>query len=347
MSLVKLPKKSVEFFKKNQDEILNSGNLVEGAWNKTLNEKIKEISGAKNAICVNSNGSGLVAILLIFKTYFGREDVMIQSNTMYGVKTMVGTSGLNLVNFINCQIETLMPNYKDVENAVKNYKGDKNKLVIMLSDIGGIINPDIEKIAKFLKQENILLLEDAAHSFGARLNKKFSGTFGDAGVYSYYATKAIFAGEGGVAVTNNDELGNYLQDFIVYDRFKQKMPIGSNIRLSELQALMIFSVVNYYKDIILNKNEIAEKYIESCKRNEIQFISQNQNSNIGNYYKFTIISPNNEITKVYPNIKTTTSKVYEYALGKNKDIPLKHLCLPIWYNQDKSLTDKVLVELNR
>ena len=347
MSLVKLPKKSVEFFKKNQDEILNSGNLVEGAWNKTLNEKIKEISGAKNAVCINSNGSGLVAILLIFKTYFGREDVMIQSNTMYGVKTMVGTAGLNLVDFINCQIETLMPNYQDVENAVKNYKGDKNKLVIMLSDIGGIINPDIEKIAKFLKQENILLLEDAAHSFGATLNKKFSGTFGDAGVYSYYATKAIFAGEGGVAVTNNDELGNYLQDFIVYDRFKQKMPIGSNIRLSELQALMIFSVVNYYKDIILNKNEIAEKYIESCKMNEIQFISQNQNLNIGNYYKFTIISPNNEITKVYPNIKTTTSKVYDYALGKNKEIPLKHLCLPIWYNQDKSLTDKVLVELNR
>ena len=346
MSLVKLPKKSVEFFKKNQDEILNSGNLVEGAWNKTLNEKIKEISGAKNAVCVNSNGSGLVAILLIFKTYFGREDVMIQSNTMYGVKTMVGTAGLNLVDFINCQIKTLMPNYQDVENAVKNYKGDKNKLVIMLSDIGGIINPDIEKIAKFLKQENILLLEDAAHSFGARLNKKFSGTFGDAGVYSYYATKAIFAGEGGVAVTNNDELGNYLQDFIVYDRFKQKMPIGSNIRLSELQALMIFSVVNYYKDIILNKNEIAEKYIEYFKMNEIQFISQNQNLNIGNYYKFTIISPNNEIAKVYPNIKTTTSKVYDYALGKNKDIPLKHLCLPIWYNQDKSLIDKVLVELN-
>ena len=110
---------------------------------------------------------------------------------------------------------------------------------------------------------------------------------------------------------------------------------------------MIFSVVNYYKDIILNKNEIAEKYIETCKRNEIQFISQNQNLNIGNYYKFTIISPNNEIAKVYPNIKTTTSKVYDYALGKNKDIPLKHLCLPIWYNQDKSLIDKVLVELNR
>ena len=50
----------------------------------------------------------------------------------------------------------------------------------MLSDIGGIINPDIEKIASFLKKNNILLLEDAAHSFGAKLNNKFAGTFGDA-----------------------------------------------------------------------------------------------------------------------------------------------------------------------
>ena len=346
MSFIKIPKKSLEFFKKNQDEIFNSGNLVEGPWNKKLSEKVKEISGSKRAICVNSNGSGLVAILLIFKTYFGRSDIMIQSNTMYGVKTMVGTAGLNLVTFIDCQVETLMPSYQDVKNAVENYKGNKNKLVIMLSDIGGIINPDIENIAKLLKKQNILLLEDAAHSFGAKLNNKFAGTFGDAGVYSYYATKAIFAGEGGIAVTNNEEIGTFLQDFIAYDRFKQKMSIGCNIRLSELQALMIFSVINFYKDIISNKNEIAERYIESCKKNGLQFISQNKNSNIGNYYKFTIISPDSEISKKHPNIVTTTSKVYDYALGKNKDIPLKHLCLPIWFDQDKSITDQVINELN-
>ena len=58
-------------------------------------------------------------------------------------------------------------------------------------------------------------------------------------MYSYYSTKAIFAGEGGVAVTNNDKIGEMLTDFIAYDRFKQRMPIGCNIRLSELQAMMI------------------------------------------------------------------------------------------------------------
>ena len=347
MSLIKIPQSSLDFFKKNQDEIFNSGNLAEGPWNKKLSEKIKEISGSRNAVCVNSNGSGLVAILLIFKTYLGREEIMIQSNTMYGVKTIVGTAGFNLVNYINCQIETLMPSFQDVKNAIKNYKGDKNKLVVMLSDIGGIINPDIEKIAKFLKQENVLLLEDAAHSFGSTLNNKFAGTFGDAGVYSYYSTKAIFAGEGGVAVTNNEQIGGLLQDFIAYDRFKQKMPIGCNIRLSELQALMIYSVVNDYKKIISNKTEIGERYEDACKSSQIDFISQKHNLNIGNFYKFTVISPKEQVINKYPTIKTTTSKVYDYALGGNKDIPSKHLCLPIWYGLDKSIIDKVISELKR
>ena len=345
MSLIKIPNKAVEFFKNNQDEIFKSGNLAEGPWNKRLSEKVKQISGSQNAVSVNSNGSGLVAILLIFKTYFGREDIMIQSNTMYGVKTIVGTAGYNLVDYINCNLETLMPTFEDVKNSIEDYRKDRNKLVVMLSDIGGIINPEIEKISNYLKENNVLLLEDAAHSFGSTLNGKFAGTFGDAGVYSYYSTKAVFAGEGGVAVTNNEKISDLLQDFVAYDRFKQKMPIGCNIRLSELQALMIYSVVKFYNDILINKSKIGKTYEEICEKNNIKFINQNKNSNNGNYYKFTVISPEIPISEKYPRIKTTTSKVYDYALGKNKDIPSKHLCLPIWYGLDDSIIERVTEEL--
>ena len=345
MSLIKIPNKSIEFFKNNQDEIFKSGNLAEGPWNEKLSEKVKYISGSQYAVSVNSNGSGLVAILLIFKTYFGREDVMIQSNTMYGVKTIVGTAGYNIIDYINCNLKTLMPSYDDVKRSIENYKKDKNKLVVMLSDIGGIINPDIEKISKYLKENNVLLLEDAAHSFGSTLRGKFAGTFGDAGVYSYYSTKAVFAGEGGVAVTNNEKISGLLRDFVAYDRFKQKMPIGCNIRLSEIQALMIYSVVKFYNDILLNKSKIGKAYEEMCKKNNIKFISQDQNLNKGNYYKFTIISPEISISEKYPKIKTTTSKVYDYALGRNKDIPSKHLCLPIWYGLDDFIVENVMKEL--
>ena len=345
MSTIKLPKNSIEFFKNNQDEIFKTGKLAEGPWNEELSKKIKIITNVKNAIGVNSNGSGIVALLLIYKEYYGRTDVMVQSNTMYGVKTMTKTAGYNLTNVIDCRLETLMPSFEDLKKAVNNYNKETEKLVIILSDIGGIINPDIEKIVKFCKEKNIILIEDSAHSFGSTLNKKFSGTFGNAGVYSYYSTKAIFAGEGGVVVTNDNNIGDLMRDFIAYDRFKRKMNIGCNIRLAELQALMIYSVIKEYEEIIKNKFEIAKKYLEICKSLDIKYISQKNDLISGNYYKFTIISPRKNISELLPKVKTTTSKVYEYALGASKEIPLKHLCLPIWFNLKESVSDKVVSEL--
>ena len=345
MGTIKLPNNSIEFFKSNQNKIFESGNLAEGPWNEQLSEKIKSICNVKNAISVNSNGSGLVALLLIYKEYYGRSNVMIQSNTMYGVKTITKTAGYNLVDFIDCSLETLMPTFEDLKKAVNNYKGKINQLVILLSDIGGIVNPHIEKISKFCKEKNIILIEDAAHSFGSTLNNKFSGTFGDAGVYSYYSTKAIFAGEGGVVVTNDDKIGNLMKDFIAYDRFKRKMEIGCNIRLSELQALMIFSVVKEIKEIIKNKSKIAKKYTDACNSFKLKYIDQSASSNQGNYYKFTIISPDKAISDLLPKLKTTTSKVYDYSLGNSKEIPLKHLCLPIWYRLEDKISDKAVQEI--
>ena len=65
----------------------------------------------------------------------------------------------------------------------------------------------------------------------------------------------------------------------------------------------------------------------------------------GNYYKFTVISPSENISTLLPKVKTTTSKVYDYAIGNSGQIPLKHLCLPIWYGLEESISDKVVSEL--
>ena len=65
----------------------------------------------------------------------------------------------------------------------------------------------------------------------------------------------------------------------------------------------------------------------------------------GNYYKFVIISPDKDISDFLPNVKTTTSKVYDYVLGKSNQIPKKHLCLPIWFGLEENVSDKVIKEL--
>ena len=346
MGMIKLPKNSIDYFKKNLDEIFQSGNLAEGQWNKRLEGFVTDLTGSQVSVATNSNGAGLVALLCAYRYYHNRNLVLIQSNTMYGVKTMVPTGGCDLVGYINCQLETLMPSLRDVKDAIANLdKKDKNQLIILLSHIGGIINPDIEAIAVLCKDENIILLEDCAHSFGATLKDGHSGLFGDAGVYSFYATKAIPAGEGGVVVSDNAELGEMISKFSIYDRFDQKLEIGNNIRISEVQALLSFSVVREWQSIIDNKIKIANQYIEKCLELNIDHINQNKNGQKGNYYKFIILSKEDDISAEMSHLQTTTSKVYDYCLGNTKVITTNHACLPIWYGQSPDVAEKVVKEL--
>ena len=345
MGMIKLPLKSINFFKNNQEEIFRSGNLAEGIWNTDLSNKIKSITGSKYAVPTCSNGGGIVALLQLYKEYFDRDKVMIQSNTMYGVKSMVKSGGCDLVGFIDCRLSTLMPSIEDIKNSIFSYKGNNDQLIILLSDIGGIINPEIIEIAKFCRQNNIVLVEDCAHSFGATNNGRYAGTFGDAGVYSFYATKAIFAGEGGVVITNNDELGELMKRFTVYDRFDQKMPIGINIRPSELQALLIYSVVKEYQEIINDKKLIAKTYIDICNQLNIPYIDQDNKVSKGNYYKFVVYNKSEPIIDYLPKLKTKTSCVYDYSLAKKNNIKNNHVCLPIWYGQENSVTISVVDEI--
>ena len=272
--------------------------------------------------------------------------MLIQSNTMYGVKTMVYAGGCKLSGFIQCRLESLMPSLQDVREVVDQLdNNEKKKLVILLSHIGGIINPDIEAIADLCNKQNIILLEDCAHSFSATLDGKHSGLFGDAGVYSFYATKAIPAGEGGVVVTNDNEIGDMIVSYSIYDRFEQKLAVGSNIRISEIQALLTYAIVKEWQHIVENKIQMANKYVSICKEKKIKYIAQNENGHFGNYYKFIIFISNTPISEAFPELKTKTSPVYDYSIGTKNSVALYHACLPIWYGQENQQTDQVIKEL--
>jgi perosamine synthetase len=344
MGVIKLPQASLNFFKSNLDQIFETGSLAEGQWNKALAEFCQSYCKAKIAIPTVSNGSGLMALLQIHAKLNNRSKVLLQSNTMYGVKTLAKSAGLDVEASIKCSTKTLMPTINDVEEAIDQH-GEHDSLVVLLSHIGGIVNPDIIEIAGYCKEKNIILLEDCAHSFGATLEGKHSGLFGDGGVYSFYATKAIPAGEGGVVVTNDEAVGNMLKDYVIYDRFNQKLDIGVNIRPSEVQALLIYSVVKQVEEIISNKSVIADSYAKTCSELSIPFLSQDDDRHRGNYYKFIVLAEKDAIETELPSLKTTTSKVYDYCLGESKSIVNCHACLPIWYGLDANIVSKVIKEL--
>jgi len=344
MGMIKLPEASIAFFKSHLDEIFESGNLAEGPWNGRLTDHVKEYCGSSFAVPTASNGSGMMALLQIYKETDNRTKVLLQSNTMYGVKTLVKSAGLKVSGYIDCDTNTLMPGLTDVRKAVAEFQ-DRSSLIILLSHIGGIINPEIADIVDFCHENDIILLEDCAHSYGATWKGKHSGIFGNAGVYSFYATKAVPAGEGGIVVTNDETIGNAVKKYVIYDRFEQVMDIGVNIRQSEVQALLVYSVVKEVDHIIENKKEIASRYIEICNKLDIPYISQEDEETRGNYYKFIVLSKEGNISAYLPRLETTTSKVYDYCLDSTNAITENHACLPIWYGQSKDIADKVINEL--
>ena len=347
MGMIKIPKNSIDFFEKNYKEIFATGNLAEGKWSKEISKWINNYTKSKYSIAVNSNGAGIYSILRILKEYYNKDKIFLQSNTMYGVRTIAVSSGLNLSGYVDCSLKTLMPSFEQVENYVKNLDAPE-KSVFLITHIGGWINPDIKKIAELCSYYGISLIEDCAHSLGSTINSEHSGLFGQAGVYSLYATKAIPAGEGGIIVSNDTDLSNKIEKFIIYDRFDQELDIGINIRMSELNALLSFAVIKNTEEIIENEYKIAERYIQNCERFKWNFIHPRINKQRSNLYKFILIANTSKPEKEFAQIKLRTSPVYDYSLSRdNEEIRSKHICLPIWYNLEEEEVSKVSSQLER
>jgi len=347
MGTIKLPDEARRHFADNYEEIFDTGNLAEGQWNKSVAEWARDYTKAPFAHAVNSNGTGLFSILSILKHYRNKKRVFLQSNTMYGVRTIAITSGLDLCGYVGCELDSLMPSYAQVAEFI-DHLDRPSEAVFLITHIGGWVNPEIEEIAKLCRERGISLVEDCAHSLGSTLNGEHTGLFGDAGVYSLYSTKAIPVGEGGIVVTRNEELHTMISKFSIYDRFDRKLDLGINNRMSELNALLAYSVLTQSEVIIENKKAIAKAYMDACDHYDWHYIHPNSNQQNSNLYKFILLSKAADPILEFSQIESRTSPVYDYTLGPDThDIVNRHICLPIWYGLEKTVVDNVVSELIR
>ena len=92
---------------------------------------------------------------------------------------MAITSGLEIIGYVDCSLDYLMPTYEQVSKFITELENPKD-CVFLLTHIGGWVNPDIKRIAKLCKEYDVILIEDCAHSLGSLLNGEHTGLFGDA-----------------------------------------------------------------------------------------------------------------------------------------------------------------------
>ena len=147
------------------------------------------------ARAIANGGAGILAIL-DYLDVRGR-DVIVPANTFWATPQAVKKAGGRVI-YADCNREDLCLSLEDLQRKVT----PKTKAVILVH-IGGHLAFQAEEIAAFCREREIALVEDCAHVHGGWWNGKTGGHFGFAGAYSFYATKTMPLGEGGMVVSRD------------------------------------------------------------------------------------------------------------------------------------------------
>jgi len=194
---------------------------------------------------------------------------------------------------------------------------------------------DMKKFIELKKKYNIFIIEDAAHSIFGLLNNKYIGTIGDIGNFSFHETKNFSSGQGGAISINNNNLiknaelilnkGNDLNNLVKNNfNYFNLVSIGSEYRLSELPAAMLYGQLTRHKEIIKKRKKIFNFYKDICTneiyKNYFYFIDIKKNS-ISNYHNCTIVFKSKNMAKnfmIYMKKKKINIATHYYPLHMSK-----------------------------
>jgi len=305
-------------------------------------------TGSKFAVTTNS---GTAALEIIFRALGCKGfDVIVPTNTFAATAFAVINAGGRPI-FADCT-DDLTVDPEDVKKKIS----DKTKAIVTVH-IGGIVSPRTKELVELSEENDIYLVEDAAHAHGSMLDNKKAGTFGIAGAFSFFSTKVMTTGEGGMIVTDDEEL--YRKSMILRDQAKTKKgnyqnyheELGYNWRMTEVQALMGLTQLNNLEGFIKRRNEIARIYDEELGDCPNLSILETPTNVRRNYYKYIAFLENYNRDKLYEELKTKGVSmggyVYEIplhlqpafkefsegrgSLSVSEDLCSRHICPPIYY----------------
>ncbi|WP_052128922.1 DegT/DnrJ/EryC1/StrS family aminotransferase [Neosynechococcus sphagnicola] len=300
------------------DEIFNANRWSEGAFTHQFEQLWQQWNGLPSVAFSSWAGAAMACL-----DYLDIRDktVLCPANTFMATPLSVVKAG-GKVQFVDCNRHDLCMSYEDFVAKAEQYKPAAAWLV----HIGGHLAFEVEKIAEYCRAHQIWLLEDCAHAHGAEWNGQKPGSWGDAGVYSFYATKTISTGEGGMLVTRHPELAAYAQKYRNYGKFDHVIE-GLNYRLSEFTAAIGCVQTERMPEIVAWK----QAYASQLDRLYPQHLQLPAGMKSG-YYKYIVFEP----------IERSTGKVYDQPchriMGHAVDLPNtdwvaeNHWCVPIYYH---------------
>jgi len=316
-------------------------------------KKISEYLGTKYSVVFNSGTSALHAALLAYNITAG--EVIVPSISFISTANCVILAGAKPV-FAEIESETIGLDPEDVKEKIS-----KKTRAIIPMHYGGKVCKEIETLKEIADDHELILIEDNAESFGAKLNNRFAGTIGHAGMLSFCQNKIITTGEGGAICTNDEKIYKKLMLIRSHGRVEKEgsdyfsnihemdyIEVGYNYRIPTMCAALGLSQLGKIEKIIALRRQIGQYYDNNLSKiSQIQIIPELEHQRtVYQLYSIYLNNPqkkeelqnylleNGIYSKVYfysIHLKTYYKKKFGYSEGslpKTEEISKKILSLP-------------------
>lgn len=330
MRILSYPERLVDQLFDQYRHLMSEGQMAEG---KFYNEMSHAYVTGKNSIPVNSGGSALFALLAFQKYVNNKTHVIIQSNTMRALYTIPRLLDMEVV-ICGSSVEPgfMAMDPSCLEDVIKKMKTDGllDRVVAIYSVIGGYLSPSYLDIEAIAQRHSIPLIVDAAH--GHYLETLTSSPYVDL-AFSFYATKILPAGEGGLVTTSDNNVFQWIKRFLAYDRFNYELQVGLNLRATEFIAYFIYLLMtdsDLRQYFVARRVQLADLYKAICVEHGVAFLDHEQALEY-NGYKFVVFEPYEKVEKMKTALTANkpTSPVF-CANVADGSLLLPHWCPPTY-----------------
>jgi dTDP-4-amino-4,6-dideoxygalactose transaminase len=239
--------------------LLAAGQLSAGENVERFEADFARYVGARHAIAVSS---GTTALELTLQALGVRgRSVIVPANTNFATFVAAWRAGAR-VELADVDADTLAPRRSDLAAVAT-----PDTAAVLLVHMGGLITHEIRDIVQWCQRNNIALVEDSAHAHGSRLGGQHAGTFGTAGAFSFFATKVMTTGEGGMVVTDDPHLAAEIRLYRNLGKAEawvsRHSRMGTNGRMTELAAVVGRHQLARLDEHVLARRSVANAYADA------------------------------------------------------------------------------------
>lgn len=240
------------------DSCLQDRWLTEGPRARAFQEAIRAHIGAQHVMFAPNGTLGLYLALLGLRLAPG-DEILLPAFTFYGSATAVVFAGLKPV-FVDVDPGTFSATPEAFAAAV----GPRTRAIMPVHIYGQ--SGDMPGLMEVAQRHGLRVVEDAAQAFGVTYGGKSAGTFGDIGVFSLFSDKVITTGEGGVLVTDSDELAARLR--LIRNQGRENSgtfihsELGMNFRITDMQAAIGLMQLRKLPEILVERDRKWQIYCD-------------------------------------------------------------------------------------